>query len=192
LDEGMMPEAVFQIGRGYAQAGNYSDALIWFERAWEQYPNIELAKDVLLQTGSAYSRIGKLREAVTRYRIYIDRYPDDERVDRAYLNIVDISRDLGGTSDALRQSAVAAERFRGKVGESQATFADTGIYSSIEDWNSAISALERLLSLPNLGGASVPGGTTRSEALFLQGYVLEQLRQYDAAVESYLSIPDGR
>src|SRR5690606_27641237 len=144
LDEGMMPEAVFQIGRGYAQAGNYSDALIWFERAWEQYPNIDLAKDVLLQTGSTYSRNGKYREAVTRYRIYIDRYPDDERVDRAFLNIVDISRDLGETSEALRQSAVAADRFRGKVGEAQAIFAEARIYISIEDWNSAIGALERL------------------------------------------------
>src|SRR5690606_17205329 len=101
-------------------------------------------------------------------------------------------RDLGGTSEALRQSAVAAERFRGKVGEAQAIFAEARIYISIEDWNSATAALEKLLRLPNLGGASVPGGTTRSEALILQGYVLEQLRQYDAAVESYLSIPDGR
>ena len=192
LDESLMPDSVFQIGRGFAQESNFSDALIWFERAWEQYPNIELAKDVLLQTGSAYSRIGKYREAVTRYRIYIDRYPDDERVDRAYLNIVDISRDLGETSDALRQAAVAAERFRGKVGEAQAIFAEARIYISSEDWNAAIGALERLLRLPDLGGASVPGGTTRSEVLFLQGYVLEQLRQYDAAAESYLSVPDGR
>jgi tetratricopeptide (TPR) repeat protein len=192
LDRSLMPDAVFQIGRGFAQEGNFADAVLWYERAWEQYPNLELAKDVLLQTGSAYSRMGKNREAVTRYRIYIDRYPEDERVDRAYLNIVDISRDLGETSDALRQTAAAADRFRGTVGEAQAAFAEARIYISSEDWNAAIGLLERLLRLPNLGGAAVPGGTSRAEALFLQGYVLEQLRQFDGAVEAYLSIPDGR
>src|SRR5690606_20158585 len=68
LADEIVPECIYLIGRGYAQLGNYSDAVLWFERAWEQYPNLDLAKDVLLQTGSAYSRIGKYREAVTRYR----------------------------------------------------------------------------------------------------------------------------
>ena len=192
LDEEIVPECIYLIGRGYAQLGNYSDAVLWFERAWEQYPNLELAKDVLLQTGSAYSRIGKYREAVTRYRIYIDRYPDDERVDRAYFNIADISRDLGVESEALRQTAIAAEKFKGKVGEAQAVFADARIYISLEDWKAALSATERLLTLNQLGGTTVPGGTTRSEAQFIHAFVLEQMRNFDSAIHAYLAIPDGR
>ena len=192
LDEEIVPECIYLIGRGYAQLGNYSDAVLWFERAWEQYPNLDLAKDVLLQTGSAYSRIGKYREAVTRYRIYIDRYPDDERVDRAYFNIADISRDLGVESEALRQTAIAAEKSKGKVGEAQAVFADARIYISLEDWKSALAATERLLALKQLGGTSVPGGTTRPEAQFIHAFVLEQMRNFDSAIHAYLAIPDGR
>ena len=117
---------------------------------------------------------------------------DDERVDRAYFNIADISRDLGVESEALRQTAIAAEKFKGKVGEAQAIFADARIYISLEDWKAALAATERLLALKQLGGTSVPGGTTRSEAQFIHAFVLEQMRNFDSAIHAYLAIPDGR
>src|SRR5690606_3660161 len=78
------------------------------------------------------------------------------------------------------------------VGEAQAVFADARIYISLEDWKAALSATERLLALNQLGGTSVPGGTTRSEAQFIHAFVLEQMRNFDSAIHAYLSIPDGR
>ena len=49
-----------------------------------------------------------------------------------------------------------------------------------------------MLSLGNLGGASVSGGTDKEEVTFLKGFVLEQLNRFEEAIDAYLSIPDGR
>jgi soluble lytic murein transglycosylase len=151
-----------------------------------------LAKDGLLQAASAYTRVGKHPEAISRYRRYIDRYPEDERVDRAYLNIIDIYRDQGEETAALRNAAAAQKVFRGKVGEAQALFAEARIHISVEDWEKALESLERLAKLNDLGGARVPGGTTRAEVDFMRAYMLEQLRRYREAIEGYIGIPDGR
>lgn len=185
-------EAVFQLGRGFAQELNFPEAIVWFERLLEQYPGDERSKEALLQLASAYSRVGKYKVAVSRYQTFIDSYPDDPRADRAYLNPIDIFRDESVDTDALRRSAIAQERFRGKTAAAQALFAEARIYIAREEWDKALAALERLILHPDLGGSRVPGGTTQVEVLFLRGYVLERLRRYPEAIDVFLSIPDGR
>lgn len=184
--------SAFQIGRGLVQRENYAEAIPWFERVLEQFPEDPIAKDALLQAGSGYTRIGKHREAISRYRQYIDRYPNDERVDRAYLNIIDIARDSGEETQALRQAASAQDVFRGKVGEAQALFAEGRIHLAAENWELALGSMKKLATIPDLGGARVPGGTSRNEAAFLAGFSLEQLQRFEEAIDTYLSIKDGR
>lgn len=185
-------ESLFQIGRGFAQKENFVEALAWYERVIEQFPTSSISKDALLQAAAAYSRVGKTKEAITRYNNFIDKYPRDEKLDRAYLNIVDVLRDQGSDADALKWCAKTAEMFKGKVPEALAVFAEARIYLSKEDWQKALAALDRLKTLADLGGPNVPGGTTKSEVAFLRGFVIERLRKFDEAVEAYLSIPDGR
>lgn len=187
-----VPKAMFQIGRCHVQLREFAEAEKWFERIQELYPDHDFARDALLHGASAYSRIGKFREAIARYEKYIDKYPNDERIDRAYLNIIDILRDQGEETEALQRAAAAQKVFRGKVGEAQALFAEARIFLARTDWPSALSSLEKLQRLPNLGGATVPGGTNIAEIAFLRGYVLEQLRRFPEAIDAYLSIPDGR
>jgi soluble lytic murein transglycosylase len=189
---GIVPDALFQTGRGYAQQADYTEALKWFERILEQFPEHPIAPETLLQTASAYSRVGKLREATARYRKYIEKYPEGERIDRAYLNIVDLLRDQREETEALKWTATIADKFRGKQTEALAVFAEARIYFARSDWTNALPVLERLEKLPDLGGASVPGGTNLAEVKFLRGFALEQLRRYAEAIEMYLSIPDGR
>ncbi|MGB7202038.1 MAG: transglycosylase SLT domain-containing protein [Pyrinomonadaceae bacterium] len=185
-------ESLFQIGRGFAQKENFVEALAWYERVIEQFPTSSISKDALLQAAAAYSRVGKTKEAITRYNNFIDKYPRDEKLDRAYLNIVDVLRDRGSDADALKWCSKTAELFKGKVPEALAVFAEARIYLSKEDWQKALAALDRLTTLADLGGPNVPGGTTKSEVAFLRGFVIERLRKFDEAVEAYLSIPDGR
>ncbi|MGQ0541754.1 MAG: transglycosylase SLT domain-containing protein [Blastocatellia bacterium] len=187
-----VPKAMFQIGRGHVQLREFAEAAKWFERLQELYPDHDFARDALLHGASAYSRIGKFREAIARYQKYIERYPNDERIDRAYLNIIDILRDQGEETEALQRAAAAQGVFRGKVGEAQALFAEARIFLARTDWPSALSSLEKFQRLPNLGGATVPGGTNIAEIAFLRGYVFEQLRRFSEAIDAYLSIPDGR
>lgn len=189
---GIVPDAIYQIGRGYSQESQFVEAITWYERALEQHTDHAIAKDALLQLASAYTRVGKHREAVSRYKIFIERYPDDERLDRAYLNIVDVLRDNREETEALKAAAVAREKFKGKLPEALAVFAEARIRISGSEWAEALAALETLGTFPELGGAAVSGGTTSAEVTFLRALVLEELRRYSEAIDVYLSIPDGR
>jgi Soluble lytic murein transglycosylase and related regulatory proteins (some contain LysM/invasin domains) len=191
-DSGITPDAVYQIGRGYALDGNYVEAINWFERVQELYPDSQSAKDALLQAASAYSRVAKYREAITRYQKYIDKYPADERLDRAYLNIVDTLRDEGSPADALKWTGRTQEAFKGKLPEAIALFAEVRIYAARGDWQSVLTDIERLGTFPDLGGTRVPGGTNPNEVTFIRAFALEQLKRYPEAIDVYLSIPDGR
>ncbi len=184
--------AVFQIGRGYAQSNDFTEAVRWYERLLEQFPESELAPDALLQAASGYARLGKYKESASRYETFIERFPADARLDRAYLNMIDIARDQGEEVAALRRAENAAAAFAGKAGEAQARFAEARIYIAREEWQPAAETLARVETLSDLGGVRVPGGTSVSEVRFLRGVVAEKLLEWNAAIDIYLSIPDGR
>lgn len=185
-------DAVFQIGRGFMQRADYVEALKWFERILEQYPQSVAARDALLQAGSAYARVGKHKEAIKRYQSFIERYPLDEKLDRAYLNIVDIHRDQGEDSDAIRWCVKTEEVFRNRQSEAIAIFAEARIRIAREEWPLALELLDRLAAIRDLGGAAVPGGTSIAEVTFLKAFVLESMKRYADAIDTYLSIDDGR
>lgn len=189
---GLVPDALYQIGRGYTQMSDFVDAVKWYERVGEQHPEHPVNKDTLLQLASGYARLHKYREAVSRYERFIQNYPDAENLDRAYLNIIDVLRDSGEDTEAVSRADRAAEVFKGKTAEAQAIFARARIWIARTEWTNALADLDRLLTLNDLGGAGIPGGTTRTEVTFLRGVVLEELRRYPEAIDAYLSIPDGR
>ena len=189
---GLVPDALYQIGRGYTQISDFVDAVKWYERVGEQYPEHPVNKDALLQLASGYARLQKYREAVSRYDRFIQTYPAAENLDRAYLNIVDVLRDAGEDTEAAGRADRAAEVFKGKTAEAQAVFAKVRIRIAQTEWANALVELDRLLTLKDLGGAGIPGGTTRTEVTFLRRLVLEELRRYPESIDAYLSIFDGR
>ncbi|MBC7899890.1 MAG: transglycosylase SLT domain-containing protein [Saprospiraceae bacterium] len=189
---GNVPDAIYQIGRGYTQQANFAEAIKWFERVQEQHADHPVSKDALLQAASAYSRVTKFSESIARYKRFIEKYPNDERLDRAYLNIVDVLRDQGEEIEALKWTAKTQETFRGKLPEAVALFTETRIYMARSDWENSLKDLDKLLAFSDLGGATVPGGTNAAEITFLRGFVLEQMRRFGEAIDAYLSIADGR
>ena len=187
-----VPDCIFQIGRGYSQVSNFVEAAGQYERILEQYPDSATARDAMLQDASVYARLGKPKEALSRYRQFIDKYPADEKLDRAYLNTIDVYRDQTEDFQALKWCAKTQEVFKGKLPEAVAVFDEARIYVAQNDWRHALDDLEKLRTFSDLGGTSIPGGTTAAEINFLKGFVLEQLGRHSDAVDTYLSIPDGR
>lgn len=188
-----LPEALYQIGRGYAQENNFNEALKWFERVVAEFPEDAFARDGLSQAAAAYSRVNKPKEAITRYQRFIEKYSDEaENPERAYLNIIDILRDTGEDTDALKWAQKTREAFKGKLPEALALFAQVRIRFARGEWQEAINALNELQNFPDLGGTRVPGGTNKAEIIFLKGYALEQLQKFPDAIDVYLSLPDGR
>lgn len=187
-----VPNATFQMGRCFVQQGEYIEAINWFERVQEQFPGDPISRDALSQAASAYSRVNKPKEAITRYQKFIEKYPDDERIERPYLNIIDVHRDQGDDSEALKWAAKTQEVFKGKLPEALALFSQARIRIAKSEWQNAVTDLERLLTFPDLGGTRFPGATNTAEVTFLKGYALEQLQRFPEAIDVYLSIPDGR
>lgn len=188
----VIADSLFQIGRGYAQSNEYVEALKWFERILEQYPNTAIAKDALLQNAAAYARVGKPRESITRYQRFIDRYPSDEKLDRAYLNVIDLLRDQGDINEALKWTSKTQEIFAGKLPATIALFVEARIHLSRNEWLLALDKLGRLRGVSDLGGKTIPGGTDATEVGFLRCRALEKLVRTDEAIACYLAIPDGR
>ena len=71
--------AGYQIGRGYTQQNSFAEAVKWYERVLEQFPETEAGRDALLQLGSAYARVGNIRNRRSLPN-YIERFPTDERL----------------------------------------------------------------------------------------------------------------
>ena len=189
---GLVAEALYQTGRGFAQEANFTEAISWFERVSEQFPEHPAAKDALSQAASAYSRLGKPKEAVTRYQKFIEKYADADNIERAYLNIIDVLRDAGEESEALKWTARTQEVFRGKLPETLALFSQARIRLAQNDWQNALTDADKLLTFSDLGGTRVPGGTNKAEVNFLKGVILENQQKYAEAIDVYLSISDGR
>lgn len=165
---GIIPDALYQIGRTHAQEKRFDEAINWYERAQAEFPDHPIHKDALSQTAAAYARVNKPKEAVARYQKFIAQYADAETLDRAYLNVVDVYRDTGANADALKWTLKTQEAFRGKTGEAVALFAQARIRIAQNDWANALADLENLSQLNDLGGARVPGGTNPAEVSTLR------------------------
>ncbi len=169
------PGALVQIGRGFAQSGDHQQAVAWFDKAIAKYPDSPDGKDAILGAAASESRLGNFQAAIKRYQAYIDRYPTDERVDRAYFNIIDVLRDSGDDQQALVWCSKAASVFKGKPAEAVATFTAARIYIAREQWQAALDRLEQLKGFPDLGGSTIPGGTNAAEVANLRSFLLGKL-----------------
>ncbi|MBX7171769.1 MAG: transglycosylase SLT domain-containing protein [Pyrinomonadaceae bacterium] len=187
-----VPDALYSIGRGYALEGSYNEAVKWFERTNSEFPTNPLAENALSQSASAYSRINKPKEAMSRYQRFIQQFPESDTLERAYLNIVDIERDLGESSDALKWTQKTRDAFKGDLAEALAVFAQARINIAENNWANALNDLNELQNFSDLGGTKVPGGTNKNEVAYLRAYTLEKLERYNEAIDGYLAIPDGR
>ncbi|HEX9960281.1 MAG TPA: tetratricopeptide repeat protein, partial [Pyrinomonadaceae bacterium] len=187
-----LPEALYQIGRGFVLDNNFNEAIKWFERVYAEFPEDAFARDGLSQAANAYARVNKPKEALTRYQRFIEKYANEENSERAYLNIIDILRDTGEDTEAVRWAQKTREKFKGELPEALAVFAQARIHIAKNDWQSALNDLNELQNFPDLGNTRVAGATNKAEVSFLKGFALEQMQRYAEAIDVYLSIPDGR
>ncbi len=191
-DDDGIPEAMYQIARGYDQQRKYTESLEWYRKILDRYPEDDLSALALYGTAGSYANLDDTEKAVAAYKKYIEENPRAGNLERAHLNIVDAYRDSGDDNKALEWSANIQKLFAGKMGEATALFADARIYISGAKWDRALEALNRLRGMKDLGGNRIAGGTNSTEVEFLTALVLEKLGRVEQAIETYLKIPDGR
>jgi peptidoglycan lytic transglycosylase len=180
-------EAMFGIGRSYFQSRRYNDAYDAYDRLARSYPATKDGREGLNFSAAALLRMGRTSEAADRYIEYINRYPDGERIDTAYLNAIDTLREAGRSPDAILWIAKTRQRFQGTSTETNALFGQLRLHVSDSNWKQAIATADEL------SRKSFPKGvaTSAAEVAYLRAYSLERGGNRDAAFAAYLSIPGG-
>ena len=184
--------ALYQIGRGFFLQQKYEEALNYFQRVLNEFPESTSARDALTFSAGAYNRLKRTDQAIAAYKQYSDKYPDAPNPERPFLNIIDALHEAARHQEALQWVQQTRVRFRGGIGDALALFAQLRIHLAQGSWQSVIADANDLSDVTDLGGTRVPGGTTRAEIIFLRGFALEQLGRYHEAIIDYLSLPDGR
>lgn len=81
------------MGRSLMWERSYDKAIPWFERASKEFPATKDGRESLAFLGACNVRLGRNVEAAVAYEQYTVMYPTGERIDSAYLNIIDAYRE---------------------------------------------------------------------------------------------------
>lgn len=184
-----LPAALYGIGRSYFQNRQYEESLPWYQRVARDYAQTKDGREGLYQLAAALLRAGRAGDAVERYREYTERFPQGERIEGAYLNVIDGLREAGRPAEAIQWITRTREKFRSTPTETNALFARLRLDVSVGDWQHAVEVADQLRSL--LVRTTNGVQTNLTEVAYLRAYSLERGGRTEEAVNAYLAIPDG-
>jgi soluble lytic murein transglycosylase len=184
-NDASVPAALLGTARTFFQERRYEDAFQTYERLARQYPDTKEGREGLNFAGSSLLRMSRSVEAADRYRQYIDKYPNGERIDTAHLNIIDCYREAGQTREAIDWVNRTRQRFAGTPTDTNALFALVRLEIANDDWNAATRAADELLGKSFQKAVS----TSPDEVEYLKAYSLERMGHQTEAMHAYAAIP---
>lgn len=182
----LLPRALFGVARAFMWERRYVSAIPLFARVSSEFPATLEGRDGLAFMGACNVRIGKNEEAAQIYERYTSLYPMGERIDSAYLNIIDALREAGKYIDALVWVEKTKTRFPGQPTAINAMQARLRLEIYRQNWTDAVTAADDLLKLPSLSGSM----TTDGEIKYLKAVALEGAGKRTEAMAVYGTIPD--
>ncbi len=182
-----IPAALYGISRSYFQSRRYTESLSFFERLAHDYAYTPEGRDGLSNLAAALLRLGRADEAATRYIEYTEKFPQGERIESSYLNVIDAFREANRPADAIAWIARTRARFPNSATDTNALFARLRLDVANVDWQHAIQTADELrrASLFAKGVA-----TSTAEVSFLRAYSLERAGRSEEAINGYLAIQD--
>jgi soluble lytic murein transglycosylase-like protein len=178
--------ALFGMGRSYFQEKSYTMALPFYVRVAKAYPNQLEGREGLYGEASTLLRLGRAEESARRYEAYVNQYPNGEKIEQSYLNVIDTWREAGRPADAIRWIDLTRQHFPRSVTGLNALFARLRLDLAGHDWGHAVQTADELRGLSFPTGAM----TNFSEVSYLRAYALEQAGRKNDAINAYFSVPD--
>ncbi|MBX3294702.1 MAG: transglycosylase SLT domain-containing protein [Acidobacteria bacterium] len=178
------PKALFGTARSYMWEREYLKAVEWFDRLLKDHPMTKEGRDGLAFKGASYVRAGKNLEAARTYEQYTVMFPTGERIESAYLNIIDAYREAGEYAKAAEWVEKAVLEFPGKSTEVNALQALVRMELYRGRWNEAAAAADRMLAVRSFAGSM----TSADEARFLKGFALDKAGKRSEANTVFASI----
>ena len=144
-DDANIPKVLFGMGRSFMWERNYDSAVVYFDRLFRDFTNTPDGRTGFNFKASSYVRWGKSAEAAEAYKQYAVMFPYGEKIDSAYLNIIDALREIGKYDEANEWVDKTVERFKGMPVEVNAFHAKLRMEIRRENWSSAIETADRLI-----------------------------------------------
>src|SRR2546430_89394 len=182
-----MPGALFGIARSYYQERRYEEARQMYERVAQAYPETKEGREGSNFAASSLLRMGRGDEAAARYIVYLNKYPNGERIDSAHLNIIDGYRESGHPQDAIVWIDRTRQRFAGTATEISAAFARLRLDIALGDWSHAVQTADELTQKPIPTAAN----TSADEVLYLKAHALDRAGRTQDAIRVFSMIPDN-
>jgi soluble lytic murein transglycosylase len=182
-----VPAAYFGIGRTLFQERRYEEALPVFQKLGDTYPTTPAGRDGFYYVAATLLHMNRAGDAAARYAEYTERFPNGERIDNAYLNIIDSLREAGRPNDALPWIERTRARFKGTATETNAVFARLRLDVARSDWSSALATSDELsrMTLTRAVNTSAP------EVAYLRAFSLEKSGQKEQAIKAFQNIADS-
>jgi soluble lytic murein transglycosylase-like protein/outer membrane protein assembly factor BamD (BamD/ComL family) len=178
--------ALYGMGRSHFQERGYEWSLPYFERLTLEFKQTKDGREGLYSLASALLRMGRADEAAARYREYTQTYPQGERIDAAYLNVIDTFREAGRQQDAITWIDRTRKMFPGMTTDTNALFARLRLDIAGNDWTHAIATADDLRRMTLQRGVM----TSLDELAYLRAYCLEKVGRTQDAINGYLMLPE--
>ena len=186
-DTNAMPKALFGMGRSLMWERQYQKAVDWFDKLLKDYAMTKDGREGLAFKGACLVRLGKNAEAAKTYEQYTIMFPTGEKIESAYLNIIDAWREAGKYAEANLWVDKTRARFSGMAVETNAMHSRLRMEIYRQNWTEAVKAADDLLLRKNFANATV----TSDEVKYLKGFAFEKLGRKPEAIAAYSAIKDN-
>ncbi len=183
----LVSKALFGNGRSYMWERQYDLAFSFFDDLTKKHLNTKDGREGLAFKGASLVRLGKSLEAARAYEQYTQLFPNGERIESSYLNVIDAYREAGKHDSANAWVEKTRQRFPNSATETNAVFARLRMEIGRKKWGEALKAADQLRLLRFTKGAM----TNLDEVMFLRAFVLEKMGRKDDAINAYLALPDS-
>ncbi|MFY9607628.1 MAG: transglycosylase SLT domain-containing protein [Blastocatellia bacterium] len=183
-------EALYQAGYASYREDKYDDAIVWFARAHDEFPEKPEGEQGYYWVATALQKARRYEAAARRYSEFITTYPKSTLVEAAYRNVADSFRYAGKDSKAIEWSRRIQARFAGQPLATVGLYNEAKIELTRGNYDAAMQLLLRVSALPVT--PKVVGAPIRGEAAFMRIYAIEQMGRYSEAAGLYLAIPHAR
>lgn len=180
-----MAKALMGTGRAYMWERAYPQAILFFDRAVQGYADTKEGRESLAFKGACLVRFGKNAEAANTYQLYTTMFPTGERIESAYLNIIDALREAKKYDEANVWVDKARTRFDGMPTATNALQGRLRMEISRQNWTKAVEAADALRMLNNFRSSM----TSLDETNYLKALALEKLGKRSEAIAVYSTIP---
>jgi soluble lytic murein transglycosylase len=182
-----MPKALFGMGRSLMWERQYEKSVDWFNKLLKDYAATKDGREGLAFKGACLVRLGKNVEAAKTYEQYTIMFPSGEKIESAYLNIIDALREAKKYDEANLWVNKTQGKFPGKAVAINALHARLRMEINRQNWSEAVRAADDLTARKSFGGSMVTG----DEVKYLKGFALEKLGRKSDAIMEYSSINDN-